>query len=419
MPNSPNLGLPYIVANQAQKHVPHNDAVAMIDGLLQLSLVSRGLNTPPATPSDGQRWLIGAAPTAEWLGQAALIAFRNAGAWQFLAPRKGWAAWIEAESLLLIYDGVNWVAPPVPQVMQNMSLVGVNASADSTNKLSVNSSAVLFNNIGNGVQLKFNKNAATDTASLLYQTSFSGRAEMGTAGDDSFHLKVSSDGASWKEALVADATSGLARVFANPTDPLGIATKQYVDAIAGGAAGGTTGQIQIKGATGFAGITMSGDATLNTTTGTLTISSAAVGLPKLANLNANSILGNNSGVAATPMALTAAQVKALLAIATSDVAGLGALATASVVNLGTQATGTLQSAQAPALAGDVTTVAGSLATTIATNAVSNAKQAQMAPFTFKANGTATAANPQDLSIDQTLLALNAHAQLHARMLIMN
>ena len=419
MPNSPNLGLPYIVANQAQKHVPHNDALAMIDGLLQLSLVSRGLNAPPATPIDGQRWLIGASPTAEWLGQAGLMAFRNAGAWQFLTPRKGWAAWIEAENTLLIYDGVNWIVPPIPQVTQNLSLVGINATADSTNKLSVNSSAVLFNNIGNGVQLKFNKNAAADTASLLYQTNFSGRAEMGTAGDDSFHLKVSPDGASWKVAMVADAASGLARVFANPTDPLGIATKQYVDASASGAAGGTTGQIQIKGAAGFTGITMSGDATLNSTTGALTISNAAVGLPKLAFFNAYAILGNNTGVAATPMALTAAQVKALLVIATADVAGLGALATASVVNLGTQATGTLQPAQAPAHTGDVTTLAGSLATTIAANAVTNAKQAQMAPFTFKANGTAAAANPQDLSIDQTLFTLNAHAQLHARMLIMN
>ena len=203
MPNSPNLGLPYIVANQAQKHVPHNDAVAMIDGILQLSLAARNLNTPPATPIDGQRWLIGPAPTGEWAGQAGLIAFRNAGLWQFLTPRKGWAAWIEAENILLIYDGANWVAPPVPQVMQNMTMVGINATADATNKLSVNSAAALFNNIGNGVQIKLNKNAASDSASLLYQTSFSGRAEMGTAGDDSFHLKVSADGVTWKEAVVA------------------------------------------------------------------------------------------------------------------------------------------------------------------------------------------------------------------------
>ena len=47
MSNSPNLALPYIAANQAQKHVTHNDAVALIDGLLQLSVLSRGLNAPP------------------------------------------------------------------------------------------------------------------------------------------------------------------------------------------------------------------------------------------------------------------------------------------------------------------------------------------------------------------------------------
>jgi len=115
--------------------------------------------------------------------------------------------------------------------LQNMALVGINATADATNKLSLNSSAALFNNIGNGIQIKLNKNAPTDTASLLYQTAFSGRAEMGTAGDDSFHIKVSPDGASWKEALVVDAASSLIKVFANPTDPLGVATKQYVDAL--------------------------------------------------------------------------------------------------------------------------------------------------------------------------------------------
>ncbi len=327
--------------------------------------------------------------------------------------------WVEAENIFLIYDGVNWVGPPVPQILQNMTLLGVNATADATNKLVVSSSAVLFNNIGNGIQLKFNKNALADTASLLYQTGFSGRAEVGATGDDHFHIKVSPDGATWKEGLLIDASSGLAKVFANPTDPLGIATKQYVDSTVSGSAAGTSGQIQYKNGTVFGGFTASGDATINTATGALIISNAAVTLPKLANLAANSIIGNNTASPATPIALTSAQVKALLAIAATDVAGLGALATAASVNLTTQATGILQAAQEPAHSGDVTNVAGSLVLTIAAGAVTNARLASMAPFTFKANNTAIAAAPADLTVDQMQVAINLQGQMAANFLIMN
>ena len=292
--------------------------------------------------------------------------------------------------------------------MQNLTLLGVNATADATNKLSVSSSAVLFNNIGNGVQLKVNKNTLTDTASLLYQTGFSGRAEMGATGDDSFHIKVSPDGATWKEGMLIDASTGLARVFANPTDPLGIATKQYVDSAGGGAAGGTSGQIQFKNGAAFGGFTASGDATINTATGAVTIANAAVSLAKLANVAATSILGNNTAVAATPTALTAAQVKTLLAISTADVSGLGTLATAASVNLATQATGTLQAAQEPAHTGDVTNVAGSLALSVAAGAVTNAKLASMATLTIKGNNTGAVATPLDLTSTQVkaLLAIS-------------
>ncbi len=63
----------------------------------------------------------------------------------------------------------------------------------------------------------------------------------------------------------------------------------------------------------------------------------------------------------------------------------------------TQLTGTLQAAQFPALTGDVTTVAGALATTIAANAVTNAKLAQMAGKTIKGNASAGTANAADLT----------------------
>jgi Protein of unknown function (DUF2793) len=488
MSDTPNLVLPYIAAAQAQKHVTHNEALSLLDGLLQLSVVSRGLNAPPGAAVDGNRFLIGTAPTAEWLNHAGHVAYRMEGAWRFLIPRKGWQMWVEAENLLLIFDGSNWNLQNAPTVLQNLSMLGVNATADATNKVSINSSALLFNNVGNGVQVKLNKNVAADTASLLYQTGFSGRAEMGATGDDGFHIKVSPDGTTWKEAFTIDAASGLATVFANPTSALGVATKQYVDANAGGGGspGGTAGQVQFKNGTAFGGFTLGGDATLNTTTGALTLN--AVGNAKLASMLAFSLKGNNTAAAATPIDLTAAQAKTLLAIAVADVAGLGSAATQNVaafdpagaaaaitptslglgnVNNTSDASKPISAATATALAGKANTVhthvagdisglgtlatqsgtfagthsgassgtntgdqtialtgdvlgsgTGSFAATIAAGVVNNAKLSAMNPFTFKANATSIAASPQDLNIDQTLIALNAHAQIQARMLVM-
>lgn len=139
----------------------------------------------------------------------------------------------------------------------------------------------------------------------------------------------------------------------------------------------------------------------------MTIAPAAVTLAKMANLAANSIIGNNTGIAATPAALTASQVKTLLAIASSDVSGLGSLATLSSVDLsGAQATGTLAAGRFPALTGDVTTTAGSLATTIANNAVTAAKFQQVASGTIIGRVAALTGNVQALTGTQVTSILD-------------
>jgi Protein of unknown function (DUF2793) len=228
MSDSPLLGLPFLAASQAQKHVTLNDALSLLDGLLQLSVISRSVATPPATPVDGDRYLIAASPTAAWAGHAGHVALRVAGAWRFLVPRAGWRMWIENEQTLLVFNGTVWAQPPAPTTLQNISLLGVNATADATNKLAVSSASVLFNNAGNGVQFKINKNATTDTASLLLQTGFAGRAEIGTTGDDDLHFKVSANGSTFFESLVVSGASGkvtaknslvLEPQLADPTTP--------------------------------------------------------------------------------------------------------------------------------------------------------------------------------------------------------
>lgn len=77
----------------------------------------------------------------------------------------------------------------------------------------------------------------------------------------------------------------------------------------------------------------------------------------------------------------------------------GATGAGFTVALGTSTiTGTLPAANFPALTGDVTTAGGALATTIANNAVTNAKSAQMAAVTLKGNPTNSTANASDFTI---------------------
>ena len=107
------------------------------------------------------------------------------------------------------------------------ALFGVNATADAATKFAVAAAASLFNHAGNGHQHKINKNAAADTASFLFQTNFSGRAEMGTAGDDNFHFKVSPDGSSWKEAMLIDRSTGVASFPFTPRREVLTANRTY------------------------------------------------------------------------------------------------------------------------------------------------------------------------------------------------
>jgi hypothetical protein len=73
--------------------------------------------------------------------------------------------------------------------------------------------------------------------------------------------------------------------------------------------------------TGNKWVAMSGDATI-ATSGAITIGAAAVTLAKMANLAANSFIGNNTGSAATPIALTVTQATAMLNQFTTSAKGL-------------------------------------------------------------------------------------------------
>lgn len=204
---SPVLSLPLIQPSQAQKHVTHNEAIDVLDALVQAAVQSADQSTPPAMPTSGDMYIVGVSPTGDWAAQEKALARYSNNTWRFFTPREGWRVWVADTSRMLVFGSGQWQELSVSED-QPITQLGINATADSVNRLSVNSSATLLNHEGAGHQLKINKAALTETASLLFQSSFSGRAEMGLAGSEDWSIRVSDDGTNWTTALEVDAATG-------------------------------------------------------------------------------------------------------------------------------------------------------------------------------------------------------------------
>ncbi|MEO1749143.1 MAG: DUF2793 domain-containing protein, partial [Pseudomonadota bacterium] len=134
-----NLQLPYIMANQAQKHITHNEALRMVDALLNVAIEQVGLTEPPASPATGARYLIGPAATGSWAGHDLEIAAWQDSAWMFYAPLAGWIIYALDVQGLMVFDGAQWT--PVGDQRERL---GINTGADLTNRLAVKSDAVFF-----------------------------------------------------------------------------------------------------------------------------------------------------------------------------------------------------------------------------------------------------------------------------------
>lgn len=212
MTDTARLGLPLLAPEQAQKHLTHNEALMLLDALVHLRLDGIGTVTPPAVPALGETHAIGVSATGAWEGHDGEIASWTEGGWRFAVPGEGWRAWDIVSGEMLVRRSGAWSG-----LLQDAPHLGIGGTADATNRLFVQSEAALFAAIeaasgGNGnVRLTLNKETAGDSATLLFQSGWSGRAEIGLAGNDDFAFKVSSDGAAFTTAFTLDNGAGFVR----------------------------------------------------------------------------------------------------------------------------------------------------------------------------------------------------------------
>ena len=212
---SARLNLPFLLPNQAQKHVTCNEVFRNLDSLVQLAVISTGIAVEPEMPTEGDAYILPAgASGSNWSAAAAnSIAVFADLTWRFLEPQPGWCAYDLSRSALIVFETGEWhlVEPPPPVTAPQL---GINTDASGVNRLAVKSDAVLMSHDdltpGTGdMRVVLNKAGPGLTGTVLFQSDYEGRAEIGLAGDDNLHLRVS-DGTSWADGMVIGSTTGTA-----------------------------------------------------------------------------------------------------------------------------------------------------------------------------------------------------------------
>jgi hypothetical protein len=231
--NSARLALPLVAAAQAQKHVTVNESLLQLDALVQLHLAQAGLSAPPPTPAEGAAYGVGAGATGAFAGQEGRIAVRRDGAWVFIQPARGFRAAIGPEAVLHVHDGASW-RPAAQQELQALGRLGVGAAADASNPVSLRASSMLLDaSSGAGpdsgdIRVKLNRATAADICSLIWQTGYSGRAELGLSASDAFELRTSGNGSAFASALAVSPDDAILRL---PTRPAFKARRAGADVV--------------------------------------------------------------------------------------------------------------------------------------------------------------------------------------------
>lgn len=111
----PNLGKIINAATGDSFDAYFRALLRAIDVLLQGAVISRTLTAPPGSPTNGDRYIVGASPTGAWAGNANNIAVWTtdnpstpSGLWEFYTPKTGWIVYSVADTAYYFWNGTAW-----------------------------------------------------------------------------------------------------------------------------------------------------------------------------------------------------------------------------------------------------------------------------------------------------------------------
>lgn len=96
MATTPHLGLTLVEQAQAQKEVTVNMALMRVDALLNTGAVDKDLSAPPASPAEGDVYIVASGATGDWAGHDGEVVYFEQ-AWRFIIPNEGLMLWVQDE----------------------------------------------------------------------------------------------------------------------------------------------------------------------------------------------------------------------------------------------------------------------------------------------------------------------------------
>jgi len=83
---TPLFGIKELTQGQSQKELTHNEALRLIDAVMSKVTIDNALTTPPATPAEGDMYIVAAGGTGDWLGHDTDLAIYVNSVWLFVTP---------------------------------------------------------------------------------------------------------------------------------------------------------------------------------------------------------------------------------------------------------------------------------------------------------------------------------------------
>lgn len=117
MSDTLRLGLTLMEEGQSNGDVTFNEALHILDVLVQGGIKDRHLTAPPGGAATGDCYLVATGGTGAWAGHDGHFAVTlDAGvSWVFVTPVERYLFWVDDENLFTVYDGSAWRSFIKPQ----------------------------------------------------------------------------------------------------------------------------------------------------------------------------------------------------------------------------------------------------------------------------------------------------------------